>query len=162
MVGNAKNTLTIIKTNSNSIFGGYTRANWNITGYSGDFNAFLFSVRRNGTEDIRQFKNGGSQDRSTSYNIYSSISYGPSFGSSQYDLYICSYSNKISSSKSNLGYTYQLPVECTYNSACAQSFLAGSYTGWLTTEIEVYQMVDPITTTVRPGMDLKSIHKNFK
>ena len=158
MVGNAKNTLIIIKTNSNSIFGGYTRAQWNTTGYSGDFNSFLFSVRRNGTEDIRQFKNGGSQDRTSGYNIYSSISYGPSFGASQYDLFICSYSNKISRSYSDLGYTYQLPVECPYNSDCARSFLAGSYTGWLTTEIEVYQMIDPITTTVRPGIYLKSIY----
>jgi hypothetical protein len=51
-----------------------------------------------------------------------------------------------------LGYTYQLPEECTYNSICAKSFLAGSYTGWLTTEIEVYQMLNPVTTSARPGM----------
>ena len=162
-VGNASNTVTIIETNSNSVFGGFTRASWNNpAGYAGDFNAFLYSLRRNGTADPRILKNGGTQDRSTAYNIYSSTANGPSFGKSAYDLNICSYSHEKGCSTSLLGYTYQLPVECTYNSACANSFLAGSYTGWLTTEIEVYQMVDPITTTVRPGMDLKSIHKNFK
>ena len=125
----------------------------------GDFGAFLFSIRRNGTEDIRQFKNGGSQDRSTSYNLYSQGVNGPSFGYQGYDLDICTYSNKISNSESSLGYTFQLPVECTYNSACAKSFLAGSFTGWLTTEIEVYQMINPITTTIGPG---KLNYKNNK
>ncbi len=53
-----------------------------------------------------------------------------------------------------MGYTYQLPAECTYNSVCAKSFLAGSSTGWLTTEIEVYQMINPVTTSVKPGMQI--------
>ena len=66
--------------------------------------------------------------------------YGPSFGFQAYDLKIVSYSNRFASSTSNLGYTFQLPEECTYNSNCTKTFFAGSYTGWLTTEIEVYQM----------------------
>jgi hypothetical protein len=114
----------------------------------------LFSIKRNGTEDIRQFKNGGI-DRSTSYNIYSYQTNGPSFGYSAYDLNIVSYSNKYTSSSSNLGYTYQSPVKCTYNSICANSFLAGSSTGWLTTEIEVYRMLNPVTTSAKPGIQLK-------
>jgi hypothetical protein len=61
-------------------------------------------------------------------------------------LKIVSYSNQKTGSLSYLGHSYQLPSECTYNSVCAKSFLAGSFTGWLTTEIEVYQMIDPITT----------------
>ncbi len=77
---------------------------------------------------------------------------GPTFGYLGYDLNIVSYSNKYDTSTSGLGYTYQLPAECKYNSVCAKSFLAGSYTGWLTTEIEVYQMIDPVTTSARPGM----------
>jgi hypothetical protein len=153
-VSNTSNTVVIVKTNSNSVFGGYTRANWNAAaGYAGDFDAFLFTLRRNGTTDTKTFKNGGDQDRSTTYNIYTNIGFGPSFGSSANDLKIVSYSNKYATSTSNLGFTYQLPAGCSYGSNCAQSFLAGSNTGWLTTEIEVYEMVDPITTSVRPGIN---------
>jgi hypothetical protein len=143
-----------VKTNTNSIFGGYSPSAWTWLGnsYVGSFNSFLFSIQRNGTDDIRKFKNGGSQDRSSSYNLYSYETYGPSFGYNAYDLKIVSYSNKKTGSLSYLGHSYQLPSECTYNSVCANSFLAGSFTGWLTTEIEVYQMIDPITTSVKPGM----------
>jgi hypothetical protein len=152
-VGNATNTAVIVKTNSNSVFGGFTKANWNTpSGYAGDFDAFLYSLRRNGTSGARKFNNGGAKDRSSSYNIFTDSYYGPSFGSSAYDLTIVSYSNKKTGSLSYLGHSYQLPSECTYNSVCANSFLAGSFTGWLTTEIEVYQMIDPITTSVKPGM----------
>jgi hypothetical protein len=148
------NTLTLVKTNSDSIFGGYSGAAWTLGSdvSAGDFHSFLFSIRRNGTEDIRIFKNGGTQDRSSNYNIYNYVINGPNFGYLGRDLNIVTYSNKYAISSSNLGYTYQLPEECTYNSDCAKSFLAGSYTGWLTTEIEVYQMIGPITTSVKPGM----------
>jgi hypothetical protein len=91
-------------------------------------------------------------DRSSSYNIYSYGTNGPSFGYLAYDLNIVSNSDIYTGSSSFLGYTYQLPAECSYNTNCAKSFLAGSYTGWLTTEIEVYQMINPITTSIKPGM----------
>jgi hypothetical protein len=43
-VSDTSNTVVIVKTNSNYVFGGYTRANWNAAaGYAGDFNAFLFT-----------------------------------------------------------------------------------------------------------------------
>ncbi len=153
-VSDTSNTVVIVKTNSNYVFGGYTRANWNAAaGYAGDFNAFLFTLRRNGTTETKKFNNVGDQDRSTAYNIYTNRGFGPSFGSSANDLKIVSYSNIYADSTSNLGYTYQLPAGCTYGSTCAKSLLAGSNTGWLTTEIEVYEMIDPITTSVRPGMN---------
>jgi hypothetical protein len=131
------------------VFGGFTTANWNSpSGSAGDLKAFLFSLRRNGTQEARVFKNGGSQDKSSSYNIITSAINGPSFGYLAYDLKIVSYSNKYAGSSSFLGYSYELPSECSYmnvqNTDCSKSFLAGSYTGWLTTEIEVYQMIYPI------------------
>ena len=60
-----------MKTNTNSIFGGYSpiALTWLGNSYVGAFNSFLFSIQRNGTDDIRKFKNGGSQDRSSSYNL---------------------------------------------------------------------------------------------
>ncbi len=122
------NTITIIKTNSNSVFGGYVSIawGWQTNNNGGDFNSFLFSIRRNGTEDIRTFKNGGSQDRSSTYNINNNPMYGPSFGFQANDLKIVSYSNRFASSTSNLGYTFQLPEECTYNSkGSAASHLLG-------------------------------------
>jgi hypothetical protein len=77
------------------------------------------------------------------YNIRTDVHYGPGFGYQGYDLNIVSYSNKFATSSSDLGYSFQLPEGCTYGTQCSRNFFAGSYTGWLVTEIEVYQMTQP-------------------
>ena len=61
--------------------------------------------------------------------------YGPTFGAGP-DLHICDNSNKINSSKSNLGFSYKHPSYAG-GSTQAQSFLAGSY-HFQTMEIEVF------------------------
>jgi len=53
------------------------------------------------------------------------------------DLNICSNSNKINGSSSNLDYSYNFPNYAHGSNDEAKSFLAGSY-HFLTTEIEVY------------------------
>jgi len=129
------NTVTIIKTNSNYIFGGYTSAAWN--GHVGritDSAAFIFSLRRNGVSYSDKF--GVTQ---SDYAIYSLINYGPTFGSG-HDIYVVDNSNVGTGSHANFGYSYALPAGYTYEASNTQSFLAGSYNGWLTTEIEVFQL----------------------
>ncbi len=104
-VGDASNTVSIIKTDTDSVFGGFTKALWNTTGYVGDYNTFLFSLRRNGTQTNLKFPNGA-VDRSTSYSLNVG-NYGPSFG--YRDLTISSYSNKFATSTSNLCNSFACP-----------------------------------------------------
>jgi hypothetical protein len=105
-VGGASNTVSIIRTNTNSVFGGFTRALWNQSGRVSDFNTFLFSLRRNGNANNLKLPNGG-QDRSSGYSLYVG-NFGPSFGYN--DLLISSYSNKYATSNSNLCYSFSCPA----------------------------------------------------
>ncbi len=126
-----ENTITIIKTNDNYVFGGFTAAKWNSDfDYIADSKSFLFSLRRNGTSCCHKFK-----VNDTNYAIYGSPNYGPTFGSG-YDIFIKDKSNINIGSYSNLGRSYHYPPE----KGDSKAFLAGSYDGWLTTEIEVYQI----------------------
>jgi hypothetical protein len=109
-VGNSSNTVVIVKTNSNSVFGGFTRGLWNQTGRVSDFNTFIFSLRRNGSENNQKFTNGG-VDRTSSYSLNIG-NFGPSFGYN--DLGIASYANKYASSTSNLCYSFSCPAGIGY------------------------------------------------
>ena len=131
------NTITIIRNNANYVFGGYASAAWNSAGaYIIDANAFIFSLRRNGNSENHKFmiKNGSSGDA-----IHGGSTYGPLFGRG-HEIDICDQSNKSGGSSSNIGRSYEPPPGVTYNTDIAKSFFAGSYNGWTTTEIEVYQI----------------------
>jgi hypothetical protein len=145
------NTVTIVKSNKNYVFGGFTSIALNkTTGWYKDPTAYIFSLRRNGTSNNVQLRSGGtSGDPSAQYALYIIQSYGPYFGYN--DLYVSDQSFSTASSTSNLCYTYDCPVGCSYGTTCSQSYLAGSYSGWYTDEIEVFEMLSPVTTTVQPG-----------
>jgi len=132
---NYSNTVTIIKTLSNSVFGGFTSATWTSNGYwTFDSNAFIFSLRRSGNSNKERFN-----VTQPTYAIYGHPSYGPTFGAGN-DIYVSDSSNTNENSYSyNFGNSYQLPKNITSGSVEAQSYLAGSYR-WKTTEIEVYQV----------------------
>ena len=139
---NYSNTVTIIKTLSNSVFGGFTSAKWTSSqGYTYDSNAFIFSLRRSGNSNKERFN-----VTQPSYAIYSRSSYGPTFGGG-HDINVRDSSNTNENSYSNFGYSYQLPKNITYGSTEAKSYLAGSY-NWKTTEIEVYQVTPYIPYSV--------------
>ena len=150
-LGSVPNTVTIIKSDKNYVFGGFTSIALNkSSGYYKDPTAYMFSLRRNGTSNNVQLRSGGtSNDPSGQYALYISTSYIAILGYN--DLYVTDQSFSSSGSSSNLCYTYDCPVGCTYGSTCAQSYLAGSYSSWYTDEIEVFQMLSPVTTTVQPG-----------
>ncbi len=123
-----ENTITIIKTNGNYVFGGYSAAKWNSNGTDiSDAKAFIFSLRRNGISCNHKFR-----IKDVKYSIYGHPSYGPTFG----DIVIKDKSNINIGSYSNLGRSYHYPPE----NVDKESFLAGSENKWLTTEIEVYQI----------------------
>jgi hypothetical protein len=134
--------VTIIKTTSNSVFGGFTSAKWTSNGYwTYDSNAFIFSLRRSGNSNKERFN-----VTNPNYAIYSYSSYGPIFGAG-YDICVRDNSNTNENSNSNFGYSYQLPNNINYGSTVAQRYLAGSYY-WKTTEIEVYQITPYIPYSV--------------
>ncbi len=128
------NTVTIIKTNGNYVFGGYTAAKWNsIRTYINDTSAYLFSLRRNSVSTNYKF-----MVTMPEYAIYGYQIYGPTFGGG-HDIRIIDKSNIYTASSTYFCYSYQCPSGYSYG-ATSQPFLAGTSSGWLTTEIEVYQI----------------------
>ena len=131
------NTVTIIKTTSNSVFGGFTSASWSSPssyGYRYDANAFVFSLRREGSQNKQRLN--VTQPYAAIYNYYDS---GPTFGDG-HDIKVSGNSNQNYNSYSKLGGSYQLPNNITYGSEESKRYLAGSEY-WQTTEIEVYQLI---------------------
>ncbi len=127
------NTITIIKSHLNYVFGGYASSAWNSSGtWINDPNAFLFSLRR----DRVSFKDKFTVKEAT-HALYGHSSYGPTFGP---DIHICNQSNTNFGSYSSFGSSYNLPDEYT-KGGYARNFLAGNYKQWTTTEIEVYQII---------------------
>jgi hypothetical protein len=130
-----ENTITIIKSHLNNVFGGYASSAWNSSAsYINDPNAFLFSLRRNGVS----FKDKFTVKQASSALVGNS-SYGPIFGGGN-DIFICNQSNTHSGNVCNFGHSYNLPDGYTYGGN-ARDFLAGNYNQWTTTEIEVYQII---------------------
>ena len=69
-------TITIIKTNTNYVFGGYASSAWNSScAYIEDNDAFIFSLRRNGDFDAQKFT-----IKDPTKALIGHYSYGPIFG----------------------------------------------------------------------------------
>ena len=129
-----RNTLTIVKSTSGNIFGGFTNAQWNPNEPRQFGNiAFIFSLVNKENKPLLFEKT--SNDRNCS--IYSLNQRGPIFGGG-YDIYISDSSNTNSSSYSNLGFSYTHP-EYTNGSDRTKTILAGTHS-FQVEEIEVFQM----------------------
>jgi hypothetical protein len=132
-----ENTITIIKSNLNYVFGGYASSAWNSSGkWINDSNAFLFSLRRQGVSPVFQDKFTVKKAENA---LYGNSSYGPTFGGG-HDIFICNESNTNGGSYSNIGHSYNSPNRWTYGKK-AKFLLAGNDEKWTTTEIEVYQII---------------------
>jgi hypothetical protein len=131
-----RNTITIIKSHLNYVFGGFASSAWNSSEvYINDPNAFLFSLRRAGVSFKDKFTVKQAQ-----YALYGHSNYGPTFGGG-HDIHIHNQSNTNIGSCSNFGFAYNLPNGYTYGGN-AKDFLAGNHNQWTTTEIEVYQILN--------------------
>jgi hypothetical protein len=120
---NINPTLTLIRSNLNSVFGGYTNAFWNHASYVTDTSAYIFTLRRRGFNSTERFPSFSCCDH-----IYAWSSNGPTFGSG-HDIRIRDSSDIFSASQS-----------CsTYSCPSTSGFLAGS-SSFFTTEIEVFQV----------------------
>jgi hypothetical protein len=128
-------TLTVIKSNGSSIFGGYTEAKWDQTDrWLSDPNAFLFSLVNGKQEPIRLAISRGKEDKA----IVSTPNHGPVFGGGivGYDIIIRDNFNANHHS-SNLGNCFKHP-NFDLGSHEAKTFLAGCDM-FLINEIEVFQ-----------------------
>ena len=146
-----ENTVTIIKSNLDHVFGGFTSAKWNLNSlFISDSKAFLFSLRRKGLPSGEKFKvkNPEHAIRGAQYENQGKSYYGPTFGSG-YDIYIRTGSNNYDTQNnrgwtpnySNFGGSYELPQGYKPDSDDAKNYLAGTYNNWFTDEIEVYQVL---------------------
>jgi hypothetical protein len=124
---NKAHTVVVVKSDLNSVFGGYTAALWNpINSYVSDSTAFLFSLRRRGFNSTEKFAVS-----SSSYAIYTEPLRMPAFGGG-HELHICDSSDIIKDSYTRFTGHYAPP-------SGGDTHLAGSY-NFFTTEIEVYQV----------------------
>jgi len=74
---NIKDTVTLVKTKNDLIFGGYTNETWNGSDYKKDDKAFCFSI------DLKKKYNNKKTDKS----IYCKNGYGPCFGNAIFWIY---------------------------------------------------------------------------
>jgi hypothetical protein len=126
--GKAK-TITIIKTQDNYVFGGYTDASWDSTSYwKTDAASYIYSLRRNGVSNLSKHK-----ILKSDHAICCVSSNGPTFGRG-YDIGIADRSdvNKGNFTNTLVGNSYSIS---------SNTYLAGTYNNWLTNEIEVYHIL---------------------
>jgi hypothetical protein len=103
------NTLFIVKTTSNYVFGGFVHVNISSNAWVTDPNAFLYRLRINGTMNFNILRSGGtSNDPTAKYSFHTGQAYGPLFGYG-WDLYISPIGNASASSYSNLCNSYECP-----------------------------------------------------
>ena len=138
---NITNTVTVILSNFNYVFGGYTSVGFtsvNTTRYVNDTSAYIFSLRQ-----------GSIATNGSKYTVFDSSAalfltvslYGPAFG--RYSgSYYCDIANGLDSAAffTDFGASYNLPSGYTYGTNETRSFLAGSFSYWTTTEMEVYKI----------------------
>lgn len=130
------NTITIVKTSDNDIFGGFTSKNWNPKGQDGNYKyddkAFLFKFTNKIEKPIKL------PIIDPHKAIICHESYGPIFGSGN-DICIANNCNKNSSSYSYISSYYQ--PELTNNN---RNFLSGS-TNFNCVEVEIFQIENSIS-----------------
>ena len=139
---NVTNTVTIILSNTTYVFGGYTSVGFSTVSsstYANDTSAYIFSLRRGANptngEKFTVF------DSEHAVYIRSGGATGPAFGNylgSYYCDIVCGLDTSFY--YSDFGASYNLPAGYNWSTSAARSYLAGSYSSWRTTEIEVYKI----------------------
>jgi hypothetical protein len=123
-------TLSLIKSHSGNVFGGFTEQTWAGNGYKSDPNAFIFSLINQEKKPIKMMSQNSSS-------IYCSPSCSVAFGKG-HDF--CIASNENNNNYSYLGPTYRHPG-IKQGSEESHSFLAGTY-NFEVVEIEVFQLLN--------------------
>ena len=120
-------TVTIIKSDRDQIFGGYTSMSWrNSGGFNQDSKAFIYSLSR---------KMKHSNQKNNGHSVYYDNRFGPVFGSG-FDICVVDNSNESGKSYSQGNETYKLP-----SGASVQTYFAGAFK-FKIKEIEVYEVLN--------------------
>ncbi|EFC45125.1 predicted protein [Naegleria gruberi] len=129
-------TLTIIKSEHDQIFGGFTSKPWTSNRspqtYVSDESAFIFKIEKDSTNQNYQFRKFNIKQDKKQYAINVFEGFLPKFGE---DIYICNDCDSQNQSYSGLGYAYESPNNFSSNET--QSYLAGS-SPFKVKEIEVF------------------------
>lgn len=148
------NILLIIKTNTDHIFGGFIsiRLNEIPAGTPGeDQKAYIFSLRRGDVSETHLMKIKRPK-LAIMFNAHDFLGFGTvdNLGLDDkspinFDIFLSRYPNKSEPNTNgknhcNIGRSYEMPDGFEKYSTHARSFLTGSYSDWLTNEIEVYQL----------------------
>jgi hypothetical protein len=126
------NTLTLILSNNDCIFGGYTPLTWSSQGdwvSDPSLKSFLFTIKNPHNLPPQRFTQNNESNA-----IYDNSTYGPTFGTGR-DLYICDQCQSSNSSYSVLGTTYTNATGIS-----GDTVLTGAKT-FLVKEIEVFEVV---------------------
>jgi hypothetical protein len=125
-------TLTLIKSTTGYIFGGYTSVPWsNQTCFKADITAFLFTLTNPNYIPLKL--------KVTAQNaVYHCVSYGPCFGSSSKDLFINCSSNNDTSNSIRFN-AYQFPNGKSGDEG--GKFFLGDSIFFQSAEIEVFQVI---------------------
>jgi len=119
-------TLTIILSNKDCIFGGYSSKSWKSSGgFVSDEKAFIYSLTH---------KTKHAKQKSEDYSIYCRGNYGPTFGSGN-DIHIIDKCNTSDKNYSNGNHTYELPAGVE-----VRTYFAG-IVNFKVKEIEVYSVI---------------------
>jgi len=121
------NTLTIVKSTSGNVFGGFTERPWKLNEFFNNKNGFIFSLIN---KDGNPFRASCIDESS-----FCLSRHGPTFGNGK-DLCLASRSNENELSFSNFGSGYHHP-SYEFGSNKAKTILAGSHR-FRTIEIEVF------------------------
>ncbi len=120
-------SISLIKTNTNQIFGGYNPLSWKSSGsYANTTQSFLFSVTNNAKFPYCN---------NAANSVYDAPNYGPTWGGN-HDLYV---EGNMTTGYANPGYSHCCPNPPGCNSCTAcQNLMAGSYNSWQIVELEVW------------------------
>jgi hypothetical protein len=126
------NTISLILSTNNCIFGGFTPVAWssrNAPAPDPSLKSFIFTLKNPQNLDARIFK-----QKQADYAIYDFSSYGPSF-CRNCDLYVCDQSQSSGSSFSNVGSGYVNDTGIAGNQVLTGSF------NFTVKEIEVFEVI---------------------
>jgi hypothetical protein len=126
------NTVTLILSTNNCIFGGYAAVAWNSrAAYVPDptLKSFLFTIKNPHNLAPRIFK-----QQSQAYTIYPNGAYGPTFGHG-HDLHVCDECHSSTGSYARLGYAY------ANDSGISEYLVFTGAQNFTVEEIEVFEVI---------------------
>jgi len=147
--GTIKPTITLIKSNYDKIFGGFTDQDWsNTSNYKQTDNAFIFSVSNNKKYTLIK----GHKKHSS----YACANYLPTFGGG-FDIYCCENGDQTNTNYSNFPYSYEANGD-------TKEGLTGAYNFTLK-EVEVFHVItagDSVREKVKPKEKSKKVQKQVE